>query len=46
MVFQWLTVQTQARIAQLVRAGTGVPMVDGSNRGQDSSVGQFQWMTL
>ena len=27
------------RLAQWVRAGTGVPMVDGSNPGQDSSVG-------
>ena len=33
-------VQTQVRIAQLVRAGAGVPMVDGPNPGQDSSVGQ------
>ena len=38
LVFQWLMVQTQVRIAQCVRAGAGVPMVDGSNPGQDSSV--------
>ena len=39
LVFQWLKVQPQVRIAQCVRAGAGVPMVDGSNPGQDSSVG-------
>ena len=39
LVFQWLMVQTQVRIAQCVRAEAGVPMVDGSTPGQDSSVG-------
>ena len=34
MVFQWLMVQPQVRIARWVRAGDGVPMVDGSNPGQ------------
>ena len=38
MVFQWLMVQPQVRIAQWVRAEAGVPMVDGSNPGQDSAV--------
>ena len=31
-MFQWLMVQTQVRIAQWVRAGAGVPMVDGSTQ--------------
>ena len=43
-MFQWSMVQPQVRIVQLVRAGTGVPMVDGSNPGQDSSTGQsWDW---
>ena len=31
-------------IGQWVRAGAGVPMIDGSNPGRDSSVGQsWDW---
>ena len=39
LVFQWLMVQPQVRIAQWARAEAGVPMVDGSTPDQDSSVG-------
>ena len=31
LVFQWLMVQTQVRIAQCVKAEAGVPMVDASS---------------